>query len=73
MKLLSRAQREAEELQETAPKNIELLLKLAQIYYQMDDKKRADEYWEKVLIEDPSNDEAKSYLRHSSQNISMEL
>jgi len=72
MKLLSRALKEAEELQTKAANSVDLLLKLAQIHYQLDNRKKADQFWEKVLIIDSDNEEAKSYLRHSSQNIQME-
>jgi tetratricopeptide (TPR) repeat protein len=69
MKLLSRALREAESLEDKFPYNVELLLKLAQIHYQMSDPRKAEEYWEKVLSQDPGNEEAKSHLRHSQREI----
>ena len=72
MKLLSRALREAEQLEIQSPENIDLMLKMAQIHYQLDNRRQADEYWEKVLIKDPNNTEAKSYLKHSSQNVYMQ-
>ena len=65
MKLLSRALREAEQYENQARNNVELLLKIAQIHYQLGDHAQASEYWEKVLEKDPRNTEAKSYLSHS--------
>jgi len=73
MKLLSRALREAEALEQKSPYHVELLLKMAQIHYQMDDSRRAEEYWEKVLSQDPNNEEAKSHLRHSQREIQIGL
>ena len=69
MKLLSRALKEAEALEVKNPYNVELLLKMAQIHYQMDDMRKAEEYWEKVLSQDPGNEEAKSHLKHSQREI----
>ena len=65
MKLLSRALREAEQYENQARNNVELLLKIAQIHYQLGDHAQASEYWEKVLEKDPRYTEAKSYLSHS--------
>jgi tetratricopeptide (TPR) repeat protein len=47
MKLLSRALREAETLEEKAPRHLDLLLKLAQIHYQLDNLRKAEAYWGK--------------------------
>ena len=69
MKLLSRALKEAEAVESRHPYNIELLLKIAQIHYQLSDHRKAEEYWEKVLSQDPDNEEAKSHRRHSQQEI----
>lgn len=69
MKLLSRALREAETLESKHPYHVDLLLKIAQIHYQLGDLRRAEEYWEKVLSQDPGNEEAKSHLRHSQSEI----
>ena len=65
MKLLSRALREAEQYENQSGNNVELLLKIAQIHYQLGDHSRASEYWEKVLQKDPHNSEAANYLKHS--------
>ena len=35
----------------------------------MDDMRKAEEYWEKVLSQDPGNEEAKSHLKHSQREI----
>ncbi len=69
MKLLSRALKEAETLEEKYSYNVDLLLKIAQIHYQLDNIRDAEEYWEKVLSQDPGNEEAKSHLRHSQSEI----
>lgn len=69
MKLLSRALKEALVLEEKNNYHIDLLLKIAQIHYQMDDMRKAEEYWEKVLSQDPDNEEAKSHLKHSQREI----
>ncbi|MCB0377191.1 MAG: tetratricopeptide repeat protein [Bdellovibrionales bacterium] len=69
MKLHSRALREAEAAEKRSPNNVELLLKLGQIHYQLDNRDKADEYWERVLARDPDNMEAKNHLRHSQQEI----
>lgn len=69
MKLLSRALKEALLAENKNPHNVELLLKVGQIYYQLDDRDKADEYWERVLARDPNNIEAKNHLRHSQQEI----
>lgn len=69
MKLLSRALKEAESIESRYPYEVDLLLKLAQIHYQMNQTDRAEEYWEKVLSQDPDNEEAKSHLNHSQRQI----
>jgi tetratricopeptide (TPR) repeat protein len=69
MKLLSRALREAEALETRFVSNTDLLLKIAQIHYQLDSPRKAEEYWEKVLSQDPGNEEAKSHLRHTQSEI----
>ena len=69
MKLLSRALKEALLAESQHPHNVELLLKIGQIYYQLDDRDKADEYWERVLARDPRNVEAKNHLNHSQQEI----
>ena len=69
MKLLSRALKEAESAEAKSPYHVDLLLKIAQIHYQMNDHSKAEEYWEKVLSQDPNNDEAKSHLLHSQKEI----
>ena len=69
MKLLSRALKEAEATESKNPYHVDLLLKIAQIHYQLDDHSQAEEYWEKVLSQDPNNEEAKSHLLHSQKEI----
>ncbi len=69
MKLLSRALKEAQAVEDKNPYHIDLLLKIAQIHYQLNDLRRAEEYWEKVLSQDPNNEEAKSHLKHSQREI----
>ena len=69
MKLLSRALREAEAVEAKNPYHVDLLLKIAQIHYQLGSHSKAEEYWEKVLSQDPKNDEAKSHLNHSQREV----
>ena len=69
MKLLSRALKEAESVEMKSPRNVELMLKLAQIHYQLNDRDKAEEYWEKVLSQEPQNQEAKSHLLHAQREI----
>lgn len=69
MKLLSRALKEAESLEKSSPYNVDLLLKIAQIHYQLNDTELAEEYWEKVLSQDPKNREAQNHLSHSKKQL----
>lgn len=69
MKLLSRALKEAKAIEGRYSHNVELLLKIAQIHYQMNDNRKAEEYWEKVLSQDPDNQEAKSHLKYSQREV----
>ena len=69
MKLLSRALREAEALEDRNPRHVDLLLKLAQIHYQMNNNRKAQDYWERVLSQDPKNREAKNHLELSQKEI----
>ena len=69
MKLLSRALKEALAAEVHSPNNVDLLLKIGQIYYQLDDRSKADDYWERVLSKEPTNIEAKNHLKHSQQEI----
>lgn len=69
MKLLSRALKEAQAVEERYSHNVDLLLKIAQIYFQLNNVEKAEEYWEKVLSQDPSNAEAKSHLRYSQREV----
>lgn len=69
MKLLGRALREAEAVESKNPYHVDLLLKIAQIHYQQGDHRKSEEYWEKVLSQDPQNEEAKSHLNHSQREV----
>lgn len=69
MKLLARALKEAENIEQRFNTNVDLLLKMAQIHYQMNNSDRAEDYWEKVLSQDPSNAEAKSHLKVSQREV----
>lgn len=69
MKLLARALKEGESIEPRFPTNVELLLKMAQIHYQLNNADRAEDYWEKVLSQDPGNVEAKSHLKVSQREV----
>ncbi len=69
MKLLSRALREAEAVETKNPYHVDLLLKIAQIHYQLNNHGKAEEYWEKVLSQEPQNEEARSHLNHSQREV----
>ena len=69
MKLLSRALKEAQALEIKHPQHRDLHLKMAQIHYQMNHRKKAEEYWEKVLSQDPHNEEARNHLQHFQREV----
>jgi tetratricopeptide (TPR) repeat protein len=69
MKLMTRALKESQILETRYTMNIDLLQKMAQIHYQLGDSMRAEEYWEKVLSQDPSNLEAKNHLNYTQREI----
>ncbi len=69
MKLLSRALKEAQAVEVRHPHHVDLLLKLAQIHYQLNNSNLAEEYWEKVLSQDPDNKEAQHHLRFSQKEL----
>ncbi len=69
MKLLSRALKEAQALEGRHTHHVDLLLKLAQIHYQLNNTHKAEEYWEKVLSQDPENKEALHHLRFSQKEL----
>ena len=73
MKLLSRAEREAQELLEAHPEDTRILNSMAKIQYQLGNHSKADESWQRILAKEPNNTEAKNSLIHSQKNISMEL
>jgi tetratricopeptide (TPR) repeat protein len=73
MKLLSRALKEAQILEKNHPNKTDLLLKMAQIHYQMSQSRDAEDYWERVLSLDPSNIEAKSHLKHAQKELYINL
>lgn len=69
MKLMSRAIKEAQALERSHPQKADVLLKLAQIQYQMGQTREAEDCWERVLAIDPQNQEAKSHLRHAQREL----
>lgn len=69
MKLLSRALKEAEAIESRYSHSLDLLLKIAQIHFQMGDSTKAEEYWEKVLSQDPQNIEARNHLSYAKKEI----
>lgn len=73
MKLLTRALKESQSLELQYPERVDLLLKIAQIHYQTNQGREAEDYWEKVLSLDPRNAEAKSHLRHSQKELYINL